>query len=123
MDGAARGESRDWRRGGVPVSGNGGDCPCVAGPPPPISLCGRIFKLSGDTGAFGGARETEATAGFAVLRWAGLRASAKDGIGDASRNFAGPADDWLRQEHFDWNAGRFIREGWELGGADGRQSW
>src|SRR2546430_437283 len=123
MDGAARGESRDWRCGGVPVSGNGGDCPRVGGSAAAISVCAGIFELPRDTGAAGGAREIAAHAGFAFLRWAGLRASATDGIGNASRNFAGPAGDWLRKEHFDWNPRRFSRESWELDGADGPQSW
>src|SRR5882757_2981538 len=122
MDGAARGESRDWRCGGVPVSGNGGDCPSVGGSAAAISVCAGIFELPRDTGAAGGACEIEEHAGFAFLRWAGLRASAKDGTGHASRNFAEPADNWLRKKHFDWITPRFGRKSWELDGADGRQS-
>src|SRR5439155_849238 len=102
MDGVARGESRDWRRSGVPVSGNGGDRAGARDCAAAISVCAGTAEFPGDTGAAGGACEIEAHAGFAVLRWAGLRASAKDGIGHSSGNFAGPADDWLRKEHFDW---------------------
>ena len=104
MERAARGESGDWWRGGVPVSGDGRNRASACGRAAAISVCAGVIEFSGDTGAGRGVEKIEANAGFAVLRWPGVCASAADGAREPPGDFAGPADDWVREEHFDWDA-------------------
>ena len=89
--------------------------------PSAVSVCAGIFKFSRDSGAARCAWQAAADAGPDIVRWAGLRTSAADGTGYASGNSAGPADDWMRKEHFDWQTWA----GWEgkrrMGGDDRRR--
>src|SRR5258706_6665363 len=100
----AGGEQGDCGCGGLLVSGDGGVGASACGGAAGVSVCAGIFEFSGDTGAAGGAQEVAEDAGFIVLRWAGICASEKDGFGDAFGDIAEPADDWVREEHFDRGA-------------------
>src|SRR5438445_2569301 len=112
MGGAAGGESGDRSGRGLQVSGDErartNICRGTAG----VSVCTGILEFSGDPGTAGCAIEVANDAGSVVLRWAGICASAEDGVGEPSGDSTGPADDRVRKKHFDWHA-RFAwrREG------------
>src|SRR5258708_3457093 len=101
MDSAERGESRDCGDGALQVSGNAGIAADARGSTSAVSVRAGIFKFSRDSGIAGCAWQAAADAGSNVLRWPGIRASAADGAGYAFGNRAGPANDWMRKEHFD----------------------
>ena len=119
MGADAGGEPGNWMRGGTSLSGLGGSGTGVRGGAVGVSVCAGIFEFPGSSGVAGGAEEIEGAAGFIVLRRTGLCAPATDGIGEPSGSVVGPADDWLREEHFDRDAWGVEEGGGELDGIGG----
>src|ERR1700722_9627068 len=87
----ARGEQGDRLRGDVSLSRNGRAATRVRDSAFGISLRAGIVELPGDSGAARCPEEIARPSGLAVLRRAGICASAADGAGVAPRRGTGPS--------------------------------
>src|SRR5258707_13852483 len=101
MDGAERGKSRDCGSDALQISRNAGIAAGARGTTLAISVCSGIFEFSRDSGTAGRAWQTAPDAGFDVLRWARICASASDGARYASWDRGGPPNERGRKGHFD----------------------